>query len=232
MVRRRSGGELGLPRHLLLAQELQVRIIDAATSELARQLTRDPACNYHPAGRPPAPMPRTPSTAFVMSQEIENPEPTSGSGCIRRRCQRPVPAGGQRPRHPVHSSPAPPRLPAQRHHPRARPASAIPSSPAGPDRCSCSPPSAREAPAHCWFNPDTGSVRSNSGAGRRPSARLRSRRGKGQTDEDHLAWIGDLAQQGSPAGLKDLVLLGAALWTLGDSLGAARSWHAWPARSA
>jgi hypothetical protein len=38
----------------LLVQDLHVRIINAATGELLRQLTLDPARNYQPTGRPPA----------------------------------------------------------------------------------------------------------------------------------------------------------------------------------
>ena len=41
-------------------RDLDVRIIDAATGELLRQLTLDPARNYQPAGRPPGPTPGTP----------------------------------------------------------------------------------------------------------------------------------------------------------------------------
>ena len=40
---------------LLLIQDLHVRIIDAATGELLRELTLDPARNYQPTGRPPGP---------------------------------------------------------------------------------------------------------------------------------------------------------------------------------
>jgi hypothetical protein len=40
---------------ILLIQGLDVRIIDAATGELLRQLTLDPSRNYQPTGRPPGP---------------------------------------------------------------------------------------------------------------------------------------------------------------------------------
>ncbi len=40
---------------LLLAQDLHVRIIDAATSELLRELVLDPTRDYQPTGRPPGP---------------------------------------------------------------------------------------------------------------------------------------------------------------------------------
>jgi transposase InsO family protein len=53
---------------LLLVQDLDVRIINAATGELLRQLTLNPARNYQPAGRPPGPPPGTP-------RQRKNPEP-------------------------------------------------------------------------------------------------------------------------------------------------------------
>jgi transposase InsO family protein len=40
---------------LLLIQDLHIRIIDAATGELLRDLTLDPTRNYQPTGRPPGP---------------------------------------------------------------------------------------------------------------------------------------------------------------------------------
>ncbi len=40
---------------LMLIQDLDVRIIDAATGELLRGLTLDPGRNYQPTGRPPGP---------------------------------------------------------------------------------------------------------------------------------------------------------------------------------
>ena len=40
---------------LLLAQDLHIRIVDAATGELLRQLTLDPARNYQPTRRRPSP---------------------------------------------------------------------------------------------------------------------------------------------------------------------------------
>jgi hypothetical protein len=45
---------------ILLVQDLDVRIIDAATGELLRQLTLDPTRNYQPTGRSPGPPPGTP----------------------------------------------------------------------------------------------------------------------------------------------------------------------------
>jgi transposase InsO family protein len=55
-------------RVLLLVQDLHIRIIDAATGELLRELTLDPARNYQPTGRPPGPPPRTP-------RQSKHPEP-------------------------------------------------------------------------------------------------------------------------------------------------------------
>ncbi|MCZ2817420.1 IS481 family transposase [Modestobacter sp. VKM Ac-2984] len=40
---------------LLLVQDLNVRVIDASTGELLRELTIDPARDYQPTGRPPGP---------------------------------------------------------------------------------------------------------------------------------------------------------------------------------
>jgi transposase InsO family protein len=47
-------------RVLMLVQDLHVRVINAATGELLRELTIDPARNYQPTGRPPGPKKRTP----------------------------------------------------------------------------------------------------------------------------------------------------------------------------
>jgi transposase InsO family protein len=44
---------------LLLVQDLHVRVIDAVTGELLRELTIDPARDYQPTGRPPGPTPKT-----------------------------------------------------------------------------------------------------------------------------------------------------------------------------
>jgi hypothetical protein len=45
---------------LLLIRDLNIRIINAATGELLRQLTLDPTRDYQPAERPPRPTPGTP----------------------------------------------------------------------------------------------------------------------------------------------------------------------------
>lgn len=43
---------------LLLIQDLHVRIINAATGEILRDLIIDPARDYHGTGRPPGPAPK------------------------------------------------------------------------------------------------------------------------------------------------------------------------------
>jgi hypothetical protein len=43
---------------LLLIQDLEVRVIHAATGELLRELTIDPSRDYQPTGRPPGPAPK------------------------------------------------------------------------------------------------------------------------------------------------------------------------------
>jgi transposase InsO family protein len=45
---------------ILLVQDLHIRIVDAATGDLLRDLTLDPSRNYQPTGKPPGPTPRTP----------------------------------------------------------------------------------------------------------------------------------------------------------------------------
>lgn len=55
-------------RVLLLVQDLHIRIINAATGELLRQLTLDTTRSYQPTGRPPGPPPGTP-------RRRKNPEP-------------------------------------------------------------------------------------------------------------------------------------------------------------
>lgn len=53
-----------------LVDDLHVRVINAATGELLRELTIDPARNYQPLGRPPGPQPHT----------NRRPDPDPGSG--------------------------------------------------------------------------------------------------------------------------------------------------------
>jgi transposase InsO family protein len=53
---------------LLLIQDLNIRIINAATGELLRDLTLDPSRSHQPAGRPTGPTRRTP-------RKRSNPEP-------------------------------------------------------------------------------------------------------------------------------------------------------------
>ena len=43
---------------LLLVHDHDVRVIDAATGELLRELTIDPTRDYQPTGRPPGPAPK------------------------------------------------------------------------------------------------------------------------------------------------------------------------------
>jgi transposase InsO family protein len=47
---------------LLLIQDLDVRVLNAATGELLRELTLDPTRDYQPTGRPPGPKRQTPRT--------------------------------------------------------------------------------------------------------------------------------------------------------------------------
>ena len=58
---------------LMLVQDPHVRVISAATGELIRELTIDPARNYQPTGRPPGPPPGTPRPP----RKQKNPEPGS-----------------------------------------------------------------------------------------------------------------------------------------------------------
>jgi hypothetical protein len=44
----------------LLIQNLHVRVINAATGELLRELVLDPTRDYQPTGRPPGPKPKIP----------------------------------------------------------------------------------------------------------------------------------------------------------------------------
>ena len=44
----------------MLVHDLHIRVINAATGELLRELTLDPARDYQPTGRPPGPPPGTP----------------------------------------------------------------------------------------------------------------------------------------------------------------------------
>jgi transposase InsO family protein len=45
---------------LLLIQDLHIRVINATTGELLRELTLDPTRNYQPTGQPPGPKTKTP----------------------------------------------------------------------------------------------------------------------------------------------------------------------------
>jgi hypothetical protein len=48
-------------RVLMLVHDLHIRVINAATGELIRDLILDPARDYQPTGRPPGPPPGTPA---------------------------------------------------------------------------------------------------------------------------------------------------------------------------
>lgn len=47
---------------LMLVQDLRIRVINAATGELLRELTLDPSRDYQPTGQPPGPKPKQPRT--------------------------------------------------------------------------------------------------------------------------------------------------------------------------
>jgi transposase InsO family protein len=46
---------------LILVQDLHIRVVDAATGELLRELTLDPTRDYQPTGRPPGPARKRPT---------------------------------------------------------------------------------------------------------------------------------------------------------------------------
>ena len=45
---------------LMLIRDLHIRVINAATGELLRELDLDTSRDYQPTGRPPGPQPKTP----------------------------------------------------------------------------------------------------------------------------------------------------------------------------
>jgi transposase InsO family protein len=49
-------------RVIMLIHDLDIRVVNAATGELLRELLIDPTRDYQPTGRPPGPQPRTPQT--------------------------------------------------------------------------------------------------------------------------------------------------------------------------
>jgi hypothetical protein len=55
-----SGRTYARTHILLLVQDLNIRVINAATGELLRQLTLDPTRNYQPTGKPRRPKKKTP----------------------------------------------------------------------------------------------------------------------------------------------------------------------------
>jgi len=56
------GREHARRRVMILIADLHIRVIDAETGELIRQLTLDPSKDYQPLGRPPGPPPPAPSS--------------------------------------------------------------------------------------------------------------------------------------------------------------------------
>ena len=54
------GTENARKRILVLVADLHIRVVDAETGELLRELTLDPDRDYQPLGRPPGPRPQTP----------------------------------------------------------------------------------------------------------------------------------------------------------------------------
>jgi hypothetical protein len=55
-----TGSEHARTPVLMLIQDLHVRIINAATGDLIRELLIEPTRDYQPLGRPPGPQPKTP----------------------------------------------------------------------------------------------------------------------------------------------------------------------------
>ena len=55
----------------MLTRDLHVRIINAATGELIRELVIDPARDYQPLGRPPGPQPKTPRTPLRVQGVLD-----------------------------------------------------------------------------------------------------------------------------------------------------------------
>ena len=55
-----AGPTYARTRVLLLIRDLDIRVINAATGELLRQLTLDPDRDYQPTGRTPGPTSRPP----------------------------------------------------------------------------------------------------------------------------------------------------------------------------
>lgn len=57
------GREHARRRVLALVADLDIRVIDAETGELLRELVLNPDRDYQPLGRPPGPPPKQPTTA-------------------------------------------------------------------------------------------------------------------------------------------------------------------------
>src|SRR6516225_8146486 len=67
---------------LLLVQDLHIRVINAATGELLRELTLDTTRSYQPTGRPPGPPPGHPGHPGHPANRRETPNPSCGFGVI------------------------------------------------------------------------------------------------------------------------------------------------------
>ena len=65
-----SAGPTPGPTSCILVQDLHIRVINAATGELLRELTLDPDRDYQPTGRPPGPRPE-----HMPPRRRKNPEP-------------------------------------------------------------------------------------------------------------------------------------------------------------
>ncbi len=64
---------------ILLVQNLNVRVVHAATGELLRELTIDPRRDYQPTGRPPGPTTKNqPGPTFRRSGLFRCPETSHG----------------------------------------------------------------------------------------------------------------------------------------------------------
>jgi hypothetical protein len=70
------GREHARKRILMLVADLDVRVIDAETGELLRELTLDPSRDYQPLGRPPGPRPNQPPTAPTAGVKAGRRPPT------------------------------------------------------------------------------------------------------------------------------------------------------------
>ena len=58
-------------RVLMLVHDLHIRVINAATGELLRELTLNPDGNYQPTGKPPGPPPGTPRKRRTPNRDCQ-----------------------------------------------------------------------------------------------------------------------------------------------------------------